>query len=129
KEQRHHFLSLWEANHKGRFTAIFPEILDFGIDDEIPYYISRIPHGERLLDYLETSLPWPGQMAARVLCRFLTSLRFQEEISFNDLAIPFESLWIEKTIYGPRILIGDVALDSTPTANSDNAALILSIFK
>ncbi len=129
KGNRQHYLSLWEANHKGRFTAIFPEILDFGIDDEIPYYVSKIPNGERLVDYLEKSQPWPGQMAARVLCRFLTSLRFQEEISFNDLAISFESLWIEKTIYGPRILIGDVVLDHKPNANADNAALILSVFK
>ncbi|MDF1814547.1 MAG: hypothetical protein P1V20_20240 [Verrucomicrobiales bacterium] len=123
------YLNLWDTILRRRPTSIFPEVIDFGEDDGIPYYISKFPHGEPLTLYLEDSPPWPGRTAARVISRFIASLRFQKEIAFHQNSIAYESIWVEKTIYGPRLIIGDVTLRPGDSASTDNAALMLSIFK
>lgn len=127
--EREQLSAVWKESYEARATTIFPEIIACGEDDGIPYYVSKFPHGEPLSIYLDDSPPWPGQMAARVLCRFIGSLRNQAEIPINQYLISYDSLWVEKTIYGPRILIGDITLVPSPTASTDNAALILSVFK
>ena len=122
-------IAIWKNIQAGNGRAIFPRILDAGNDGVGAFHIAALPDGMPLLDYMLASQPWSGKTVARVLAEFVWELDHQTALPIDKFAISYESIWIEQTIYGPRLFLGSLGGKLQNQAKADNMATLLSVFQ
>jgi len=121
--------SIWKSIYESNDSILFPEIVDFGIDDDVYFYVSSLPNGEPIIQYIERSAPLPTTAACQLLARFVSRLRFQKKVRTDRFAIPLSSLWFDGASSGPRIIIGDINPRESTHAEAENVAMCQEVIR
>lgn len=121
--------AIWKSIQEQNDCVLFPEILTHGTDDEVLYYVSTLPSGEPIGQFLENGSPLPPSNAVQLISRFAGRLKSQDLIPVTEFAIPSQSLWLDCRSSGPRIILGDIAPRKSLEAEAENVAMCLNLLR
>lgn len=107
----------------GLFSPRMLALTDF---DENPCYVSSVPLGEPVNQFLERNGTVPVEVAARLVLDFAVSLQ-EHDLLESEFAIAPESIWIARTESGPRIVLGEYASRDHEQPAAFNYALAVEL--
>lgn len=124
--ERVHYMLAIEQLAEAEYSGILPRIIEHGMIDSAPYYITRDRNGEFLSEFARKQT-LPPRKAARMVADFIES--YLQQLEKRPIEFTAESLWVEETLLGPTLGVRDVFL-SHDAANTDRekARLLHGVF-
>ena len=86
-EKRDIYQAVWKEIRDKNDCSICPEILAYGEEDGVPYYVSSLPPGEPISFFVKRGGPVPAEVSVKIVLKFIRSLR-----TFFFLNVPLENL-------------------------------------
>lgn len=127
--KRETYKAVWKQIRDKNDCNICPEILAFGEEESVPYYVSSLPAGEPVSYFVKRGGPIPPEVAVKMVLKFVRSVRAQNPVHYEHFEMSPETLWVSRCAHEPRIILGDFSPVPRDGAEGINAYLCLDLLK
>ena len=132
EEERSTILDIWDGLWEldgPEENSIFPEMLARGEENSKSFYVATLPEGEPVANFVKRNGPIPAEDAVSLVLRFIEALLGQVPYLANNYALLPNTVWIEKSIGEPEVVLGEITASTHQNPDGSNTELCLELLK